>query len=723
MTGSLTALVGVGTRLMHDGDLFCVTGVEARQLRLRDMRGRTLVVDTASLFADMSTRIVGADDAWGEALGPLLDNLSDAQRQAMAQRLAHVRELLTGEVSGLAASAGPGEPRAQYDPRLPLKDRYAAKAIEIGVTVRTLERWVAGLRREGPLGLVDGRHVRMVDHLRGVDERWLAMCRTVLDEHAEASRPTRDLLLARVSARLEAEYGSDAVPAPSRRRARAVLAELTRGTNALTGSTQGKRSIAGRPKGVYGRLRPTRPGEFVLLDTTPLDVFAMEPLTLRWVRVELTIALDLYSRAIVGLRLSPLSTKSVDAAVVLYETLTPDTARTTGSGLLPYAGVPEVLVINDEGTPVALDAGRVSDDPGLPGVAAEAIVVDHGKIYLSEHLLGVCARLGVSVAPARPLTPTDKAAVERFFKTLREQLLAALPGYKGPDIYSRGKDPQGCAYFFIDELETVIRQWITGIYHQRPHAGLVDPAVPGLDLSPAEMFDHGVTRAGRLRVPSRPDLVFDLLPVAWRTIQHYGVEVNGLRYNGPVLTGYRNRRSPFAGAHAGKWPVRFDTDDVSRIYFQDPADNTWHTLVWEHATEVAAPFSAETLGYARRLAVTEGRHVNDRLALVELLERWDAGLVRHPAERRMAVRASQQRQARLQAITGGMDAADIAALPAVRAVLNATEHEAGAAMPGESSVHTGGDDDTDAELDVFGNDESEWVDDEQFYADAFGVLR
>jgi len=39
-----------------------------------------------------------------------------------------------------------------------------------------------------------------------------------------------------------------------------------------------------------------------------------------------------------GLRLSPASTKSVDAAVVLYETLMPDTARTTAGGLLPYAG-------------------------------------------------------------------------------------------------------------------------------------------------------------------------------------------------------------------------------------------------------------------------------------------------------------------------------------------------------------------------------------------------
>ena len=108
---------------------------------------------------------------------------------------------------------------------------------------------------------------------------------------------------ARVSALLAAEHGEGTVPEPRRRRAHTVLAELSRGTNAFTGSTKGKRSIAARPQGVYGRLRPARPGEYLLLDTTPLDVVAMEPVTLRWVRCELTIAMDLYSRAITGLRL------------------------------------------------------------------------------------------------------------------------------------------------------------------------------------------------------------------------------------------------------------------------------------------------------------------------------------------------------------------------------------------------------------------------------------
>jgi transposase InsO family protein len=718
MSNAATAMVTVGTRLVYDGWQTTVVGIEAGKLRLRDPHGSMLLVDAATLFADSTTRVFGVGEEPVEALKPLLDTLPEDAAAQMRDRLDHVRELLTGYRSGLAELAAPGEPRPTYHPSLPLMQRYEAKSTEIGVTVRTLQRWAAGWRERGPVGVLDGRHLRVADPLAGVDERWLAMCRLVLDEHVNASRPTRKLLLARVEARLAAEYGQGVVPVPGRRRAAAALAELTRGTNALVGSTKAKRSIAARPKGVYGRLRPTRPGEYVLFDSTPLDVFAMEPLALRWVGVELTIALDLYSRCVTGLRLTPVSTKSIDAAVVLYETLMPHTARSTGVGLLPYAGVPNLLVVapTADDDPSASASGDSPVGGGLPAVAAEAVVVDHGRIFLSQHLLSVCQRLGISVQPARPLTPTDKATVERFFKTLREGLLAALPGYKGPDVYSRGKDPEGCTYFFIDELEAVIREWITTIYHHRAHAGLADAQVPGLDLSPAEMFAHGLTRAGRLRVPARADLLFDLLPVAWRTIQHYGVELNGLRYNGPGLTPYRNRTSPYTGRHAGKWPLRFDTDDISRVYFQDPGDQNWHTLLWEHADQVGMPFSADTLTYARRLAVADGRHVDDRLALAELLQRWDAGLVRHPAERRMAIRACQQRQARLAAVPATA-ADEVAGLPTVQAVTQPPQQP-----PPQPDGLEAGDDDTDAELDVFAGDEPQPVSDEEFYADALEVL-
>ncbi len=56
-----------------------------------------------------------------------------------------------------------------------------------------------------------------------------------------------------------------------------------------------------------------------------MDVFAMEPVTLRWVNTKLTMAMDLYDRRIAGLRLRPIAVQSPDVAPVLFQTVTPQT--------------------------------------------------------------------------------------------------------------------------------------------------------------------------------------------------------------------------------------------------------------------------------------------------------------------------------------------------------------------------------------------------------------
>jgi hypothetical protein len=360
-----------------------------------------------------------------------------------------------------------------------------------------------------------------------------------------------------------------------------------------------------------------------------------------------------------------------------------------------------------------LVAGDGRPAVGLPGVAPETLVIDHGKIYVSAHLRSVCARLGISIQPARPFRPTDKAVVERIFRTIGEDLLTALPGYKGPDVYGRGEHPDLEAYYFLDELELIIREWIAERYHLRPHHGLVVPEVPGLELSPNDAFQLGIARAGRMLVPARTDLVYDFLPVAWRTIQPYGVELHGLRYDGAGLNGYRNRRSEITGPHAGKWSVRFDPDDIRRVFFQDPHSHEWHTLWWEHHSEIVVPFSAETLAYARRLARQTDRFPDDRRALSELLDRWDAGLTRNPTERRMALRLAQQREDRLRA-TAGEEGATVTDVASVRAV--AQRSAAAVDPPPEPGGELLGDDDDPAELDAVAGDEP----DGDYYDDAFG---
>lgn len=618
-----------GARLFFGGDVVEVVVIEGLRTTVRNERtGEYSSVPLGRLAA--GARSIGDPaPAAADGVGMLLASLSADQRQRLEERAGHVREVLSGYRSGHPGRALPTEPRPAYDPDLPLKDRTAAKAAELGVSGRTLERWLTGYRESGEAGLVDARAGR----LSSVDPRWEEAVRRVMAESVTGSTPTRSALLLRAEERLNAEYGKGTVRVPSRSTAYARLAWLAKGTNAVSGSAKARRSIAERPQGTYGRLRATRPGEYVVLDTQDLDIYAMEPVTCRWVPLQLTVAQDLFSRCIVGLRVTACSTKAMDVAGVLFEAVCPPLEDPVRPALAPYHGLWDEVVFTED---------RLVPGGGL--CPPETLVIDHGRAFMSAHVIGVCTRLGMSIQPAQPKKPTDKPTVERFFRTLREGLIQHLPAYKGPDVHSRGQAVEDSAFFFIHEVEEVIREWIAEVYHRREHDGLVIPQWPKLTLSPLEMLRIGLARAGRLRMPASPDLAFQFLAVKPRTIQHYGVEVDGLRYNGPVLDGYRNAPSPYTGL-GRQWPIHVNPDDVRFVYFQDPVDDSWHPLRWEHAPALNMAFSGEAAAYARRLAAREGRHVDASQALADLLARWDQGMVSDRRERRIAVRLAAERGA------------------------------------------------------------------------------
>jgi len=667
MSGQVLSLAP-GSRLVFDGEVAEVVAIDGVRVTLRSDRTRRFTAVQISRLA-ASARPAGGTLPAGEQPGRL------------AERAGHVREVLTGYRSGHPDQARPGEPRPGYRPGRPLKARYRAKADELGVTSRTVERWVAAYRESGEAGLAGGA-------LRGrgtaVDPRWDEAVRLVLAEIVSDSTPTRSAVLRKAEARLDELHGAGVVPRPSAATAYRRLAGLAKGTNAVSGSAAGRRSIADRPQGAYGRLRAVRPGEYAILDTQDLDVFAMEPVTCRWVRTQLTVVQDLFTRCITGLRVTGVSTKAVDVAGVLYQAIAPRPAPADWpeEACWAYHGVPQQLVFTEE--------GRLA---GIPVCPPETLVVDHGKAFLSAHVISVCTRLGISIQPAQPKKPTDKPTCERFFRTLREGLIQHLPAYKGPDIYSRGEHVEDAAFLFLHELEDVIAEWIALVYHRSRQDGLAVPEWPHLKLSPNEMYETGVARAGLLRIPAAPELAYDFLPAEWRTIQHYGVEAGGLRYDGPALDAYRNAGSPYGGRHAGKWPIRINPDDVRWAFFQDPADDCWHRLEWEHAAGLGTPFSGEAARYARQLAARSGRWPDTGQALSELLARWDQGMVTGRRERRMAIRLAAERAA----------LPDLAAQPS----------------PAEAALH--------AVPDVHGDDEDpeEIFDapgDGDFYADAFEVL-
>ena len=114
-------------------------------------------------------------------------------------------------------------------------------------------------------------------------------------------------------------------------------------------------------------------------------------------------------------------------------------------------------------------------------------------------MTSTCKQMGISIQPARIRDGHDKGPLERFFRTVRQGFLQELPGYKGPDLYSRGVAPEREAFFFLDELEALLREWVATVFHRRPHDGVGEPGLWALGLSPAQMFEHGIAVPDTLR--------------------------------------------------------------------------------------------------------------------------------------------------------------------------------------------------------------------------------
>ncbi|CAN5555894.1 helix-turn-helix domain-containing protein [soil metagenome] len=631
---------------------------------------------------------------------PAVVALSGLPSKVLAQtgdRAAHVREVLTGFRSGSSEVVASGEPRPQFDIGRPLCHRYAAKADELDVDERTIRRWIKAYEDNGEAGLVSTHFIPQ----QRVDPRWSEAALAIMREHTEESKPSEKAVIYQVSKRLELCFGPGVVPEPSRATAYRELHRLDTQHRTFRGTTARNRDIATRPKRPYGKLAPTRPGEYVILDTTRLDVFGVDPITLQWTRIELTAAMDWYTRCIVALRLTPVSTKAVDAAALMYQVYRPPLAP---------AGWPDYAVWPHHGIPrtVCIDPDQLVTKPGTgasgPAVMPETIVVDHGKIYVSEHLNSVCQRFGISIQPARIREGRDKGPLERFFRTVREGLLQYLPGYKGPDINSRGLDVEGHAFFYIDQLEAIVREWIAVVYHHTRHSSLFDPHLPSATMTPAQMFAHGTARAGYLEAPRDPFLAYEFLQVQARTIQHYGVQCGKLRYTGDVLSELGNRHSPYTGKFRNKWPIHIDPDDISRVFIKHPDTGAWHTLDWEHAHHVEAPFSEEALAYARRIVLQEHGFADDQLALDELLTRWNLHMGVSAKERRMALRMARQDDA-LSHQVEVTDADLVAGLPSVQAVTRPTTPP-----PSGPDASVVGDDDTEEELaDDYDDDGMDWV--------------
>jgi len=431
----------VGDRLEYD-DCWCTVEALARGLvYLRSDDGVLYTVTPTAIVAALVSATVKEPPLVPrrgsmEAISGL-EGVSDDVKREARERLAHILEVETGYRAGDAALAEVGEPRPAYRSDETLKSRIRAKADELEVSFNTVRNWLDAYRDYGVFGLVDRRKARIVNPLVGADPRLVDAIKAVAAAETNDSTGSLQRLRRRVQRYLDDKYGAGEVAVPPKSTFNRYAHMLVDAHYTLDAATT-RRTAAASPDRSFGSFVATRPGEVVVFDSTRLDVLAWDPDTNETTAVELTVAMDLCSRSLLAWRLTPAETNRADVALLLADAITPEEMR---------PGWPDAVRFKALGLPVdqltTIDE-RLEAAAARPVILPETVLIDHGKVFMSDAFTDACQRLGISIQLARVRQGSDKP-VERVFGTIRTQFSEHVAGYKGPNVSQRGADVEGCS--------------------------------------------------------------------------------------------------------------------------------------------------------------------------------------------------------------------------------------------------------------------------------------
>jgi putative transposase len=607
-----------GDWVHYDGGEHQVLALAGVSVRLRSAAGAETVVLASHLMGSPGFGVVDGETLPEMVPFGLFDSLPGEALAAAHDWEQHVIEVTTG----LPPGAAPGTPaRAEYDPALrTLAERDQAKAAELAaaggkVSARTVRVKRTRYAKQGLWGLVDQRAVREWEVTGRADARVVAAIREAIEAETHTSTGTRSRLIRRVSKALENTYGPGVVPLPGKTTFYRLIDALSSGRHTF-GSAVTRRQLANRPDGPFTPTTAVRPGEQVQIDSTPLDVMVLLDSGIA-VRAELTIAVDVATRTICAAVLRPMGTKAVDAALLLARMLVPEPMRPGWAASLSMAvsRLPHARL-------VGIDT-RMEQAAAKPVIVPDTIVIDGGKVFISDTFIRACERLGVSVQKARPRTPTDKAIVEATFGSINTLWCQHLPGYTGFNTTRRGPRAEAEAAWTVPELQDLLDEWLVCGWQARPHDGLRDPYFPQRALSPNDAYASQVAAAGYLPLTLTGEDYLELLPVAWRAINDYGIRIDYRTYDTDPRNG-RDELGPYRRQHSqivvkkGLWEIHYDPYDLSQVFVR--TKDGWITVPWTHQTMVSAPFADFTWRHARRLAAERGLDDTNETDVARILD-------------------------------------------------------------------------------------------------------
>ena len=444
--------VGTGDRILAGGIPNVVVSVSGTHVRLADDAGTVQTVTAADLADGTRFAIPSPASPRGPRPETGLEGLPAAAVEEASWWEAHIAEV----VYGLRPDAPAGtRPRPQYDPeRTSLTGREKAKAAELSAPGKPVPASTVKHRRQrweayGLPGLADRRLSRRKRPAGRADEQVVAAVRQAIGETPDASSKTAGFTIWRAKEIL-ARAGYDGL-VPSDRTLYRLFGALSYGRH-VTGAASTRRSLAGRPEGMFGSLPAAAPGEVVQIDSTPLDVLVLLDDGVPG-RVELTGMIDVATRVVPAAVLRP-TTRSVDASVLLARALTPEPAR---------PGWPEALKMAHSVLPyerlLDIDA-RLEQAAARPVIVPDTIVIDHGSVFISAAFRSACRHLGISVQPAHLGSGAEKGCIERYFGSVGSLFCQFASGYAGRSTDRRGRHAGDQPLWSMAELQELLDEWL-----------------------------------------------------------------------------------------------------------------------------------------------------------------------------------------------------------------------------------------------------------------------
>lgn len=461
------------------------------------------------------------------------------------------------------------------------------RASEVDVSARTLRRWRdAYLSANSIAALIDRKSGRRKgdNQLKPHVEK---LIQDVINEHfLSIQRPTEESTIREVLKRCY-ELGIDK---PGKNTIRRRISQISE-KSYLRGRgfrKKAKQKFTPKPGMFPGADYPL---SVIQIDHTPADIILVDDKHRKPIgRPYITLAIDVYSRMVTG----------------YYISLDPPSVTSVGM-CLSRSILPKTELLLEHGI---TDASW--DVFGFP----TKIHVDNGADFRAESLRKSCMFHGIELEFRPVARPEFGGHIERLIGNVMQKV-HELPGTTFSNIKEKDTyDSEKNASMTLAEFEQWVLTYITKVYHETTHSGL--------ETTPNEKWKIGIfgndyeVGTGLPAIPSDPQtLTLDFMPSLERTIQRYGVKIDGLIYYDPCLNSFVNELEDKSSQKKTKFIFRQDPRDISYVWFFDPLIKSYFSVPL--ANQAIPAMSLWEYKFLKRRVKESSGTVNDEL----IYRAWD----------------------------------------------------------------------------------------------------